>query len=392
MKILFLSSRIPFPPDRGDKVRTLFFLRNLANLGELCLVSLVDPKADAQAMLEMKKEFPDSHFVPHSRWRALWNMLRNIFTRYPFQVAYYHNPRLFSLLKELSIKHDFNLIYCHLIRMVPYARLFRHDRIVLDYTDCISLEYSRSLEHLSLARRLFFRIEAKRTMEYELRVANLFAENWVISPVDIQVLGLKAHHRSIVMPNQVRIPEEIPEMAFHKRLIFTGNMSVAHNVVAAINLCKKVMPALIRKYPDLELYIVGANPNPDILALDGENNTHVLGFVEDLYAELFQADIFVAPMYFSAGIQNKALEAMACGLPVVSTSNVAQSLDAQDEVDMMVADDNNEFVHKIGHLIENPEARDQIGRAGRALVLSKYSREAVTKLLHERVRNITNLH
>lgn len=390
MKILFLSSRIPFPPDRGDKVRTLFFLRSLANLGELCLVSLVDPKADAQAMQEMKKEFTDSHFVPHSRWRALLNMIRNIFNRYPFQVAYYYNPRLFGLLKELSIQRDFSFIYCHLIRMVPYARLFSHDRVVLDYTDCISLEYSRSLEHLSFARRLFFRIEAKRTMDYELRVANLFRENWVISPVDIQVLGLKAHHRSIVMPNQVRIPEQIPEMAFHNRLIFTGNMSVAHNVVAAVNLSKKIMPALLRKYPSLKLYIVGADPNPDILALDGENNTRVLGFVEDLYAELLKADIFVAPMYFSAGIQNKALEAMACGLPVVSTSNVAQSLDAQDEVDMMVADDNSEFVHKIEHLLENPEARDQIGRAGRALVLSKYAREAVIKLLNERVKQITN--
>lgn len=392
MKILFLSSRIPFPPDRGDKVRTLFFLRSLADLGELCLVSLVDPKADAHAMQEMKKEFPDSHFVPHSRWRALGNLIRNVFNRFPFQVAYYHNPRLFGLLKELSIQRDFSFIYCHLIRMVPYARLFRHDRVVLDYTDCISLEYSRSLEHLSRGRRLFFHIEAKRTMEYELRVANLFAENWVISPVDIQVLGLKAHHRSFVMPNQVRIPTEIPEPAFHNRLIFTGNMSVAHNVVAALNLNKKIMPALLRKYPALELYIVGADPNPEVQALDGENNTRVLGFVADLYAELFQADIFVAPMYFSAGIQNKALEAMACGLPVISTSNVAESLDAHDEVELMVADDNNEFVHKAEMLLENAEMRSQIGRAGRSLVLCKYSREAVIKLLHERVDRILNLH
>ncbi|HOH60068.1 MAG TPA: glycosyltransferase, partial [Candidatus Cloacimonadota bacterium] len=220
--------------------------------------------------------------------------------------------------------------------------------------------------------------------------ANLFAENWVISPVDISMLGLQAHHRSIVLPNQVIIPESLPQKQFHGRLIFTGNMSVAHNVVAAQNLCYKIMPALLRDYPTLELLIVGANPSKEVLALDKVNGTRVLGFVDDLYSELMAADIFVAPMYFSAGIQNKALEAMACGLPVVTTSNVAKSLDAHDEVELMIADDNLGFVKKTTHLIQNAEARDQIGRAGRSLILKKYSPAAVSDLIRERLNRITN--
>jgi glycosyltransferase involved in cell wall biosynthesis len=385
-----LSSRIPYPPDRGDKVRTLFFLRQFATMGEVCLVSLVDPIQDRDSIQTMKSEFPDSHFIPHCRFTALKNMVRNLFARLPFQVAYYQNPRLTKLLKGFANQRSFDLVYCHLIRMVPYASLFPHRQVILDYTDCISLEYSRSLQHLDTLRRIFFASEAKRTAEYELKVANLFAENWVISPIDINVLGLQDHHLSIVLPNQVRIPETLPEMAYSGRLIFTGNMSVAHNVLAAQNLSKKIMPALLRTFPKLELHIVGAEPSPEVQSLDGVHNTRVLGFVEDLYAQLFAADIFVAPMYFSAGIQNKALEAMACGLPVVTTSNVAMSLDAHDEVELMVADDNLGFVKKITELIQNSEARDQIGRAGRSLVLSKYSREAVSELIRQRVKNIVH--
>lgn len=388
MRILFISSRIPYPPDRGDKVRTLYLLRQLASLGEVCLVCLVDPVADKEAIKVMRQEFPDSHFIPHGKLRAVNNLIRNVFSTLPFQVAYYQNPQLFKVLKGLAAKDSFDLVYCHLIRMVPYASLFAHNRVILDYTDCISLEYSRSLQHLSTMRRIFFTSEAKRTAAYELHVANLFAENWVISPIDINVLGLQAHHRSIVMPNQVRIPEPAAPSGFKNRLIFSGNMSVAHNVVAAQNLCRKIMPALLRDYPDLHLNIVGANPSSEVKALHQVNSTHVLGFVEDLYSELFAADIFVAPMYFSAGIQNKALEAMACGLPVVTTSNVAQSLDAHDEVELMIADDNLGFVKKISQLIESPESSLQIGRAGRSLVLSKYSHEAVSKLIRQRVEHI----
>ena len=388
MKILFLSSRIPFPPDRGDKVRTLYFLRQFVSLGEVSLASLVNPAQDQAAIKQMKSEIPHTIFVKHSKFRALWNMLKNLFTKLPFQTAFYHNPALHKELKQLSQEQDFDIVYCHLIRMVPYARYFKPQSVILDYTDCISLEYKRSLQHLGFARRIFFNMESKRTAAYELSVANLFAENWVISPVDLSQMGLNSHQRSVILPNQVFIPAQTCDPKYKGRLIFTGNMSVPHNVVAAQNIANKIMPALLRKYPQLELYLVGANPSAEIKALDGVNNTRVLGFVKDLYGELCEADIFVAPMYFSAGIQNKALEAMACALPVITTSNVAKSLDAHDEVELMVADDNSEFVTKTMQLIESEETRDQIGRAGRSLVHSKYSQDAISKLFNMRVQGV----
>lgn len=388
MKILFLSSRIPYPPDRGDKVRTLFFLRELNKLGELTLVSLVDKSIDSEAMSVLEKEIPHTYFIEHTKQRALKNMAFNILSKTPFQVAYYKNKNLMRKLQELKKDNHYDLVYTHLIRMVPYAKIFSDSQVILDYTDCISLEYKRSLEHISGIRKLFFHVESERTAQYELDTANLFAENWVISPVDISTMGLKDHKRSIIMPNQVFIPEKIADSKLKNRLIFTGNMSVPHNIVAAENVAKKIMPALIRDHPDLQFYIVGANPKPEVQALHGQNNTHVLGFVDDLYEELFKSDIFVAPLYFSAGIQNKALEAMACGIPVVTTPNVVESLKADDEVDIMSAADNNAFVEKIKTLLDHEETRAQIGKSGRALIAKTYSREAVTELIAERVSKL----
>lgn len=391
MKILFLTSRIPYPPDRGDRVRTLFLLRQLASFGELTLVSLVNSHTDKQAMKVMLEEVPKARFVEHSRFRAVWNLLRNAFRKLPFKVAYYKNPKFRNLLVNLLAEPEYDLVYCHLIWMVPYADLARGSKVILDYTDCISLEYARRLEHLKGAAKLFYTLEAKRTSNYEIQVADHFSENWVISPVDIVHLGLKNHHRSVLMPNQVIIPDQLEEHGFAWRLIFSGNMSVAHNIMAAQNICKKIMPALIKKYPLLQFVIVGAEPAAEIMALDKLNHTTVLGFAKDLYSELMASDIFIAPMYFSAGIQNKILEAMACGLPVITTPNVASSLDAVDEVELLVASDNYAFVQRVEQLIENPETRAQIGKSGQALVRKQYSHEAVTKLIAERINHIMSL-
>ncbi len=391
MKILFLTSQIPYPPDRGDKVRTLSFLRQLATYGELTLVSLVDIRTDKEAMKVMLREIPQARFVEHGKIRVLWNMLSNIFRKLPFQVAYYQNPKYKNLLTNLLAGQNYDLVYCHLIHMVPYADLARSSKVILDYTDCISLEYTRRLEHLKGLPKLFYAMETKRTSDYEIQVADHFSENWVISPVDIAHLGLKNHHRSVLMPNQVRIPDELVEHEFAWRLIFTGNMSVPHNIMAAQNVSQKIMPALIKKYPLLRFVIVGADPSAEVKALDNVNQTTVLGYVEDLYHELMISDIFIAPMYFSAGIQNKALEAMACGLPVITTPNVASSLDANDEVELLVAEDNYAFVQKVEQLIENQETLAQIGKSGQALVRKKYSTEAVTKLIAERIHHIMKL-
>ncbi len=390
MKLLFLSPRIPYPPDRGDKVRSLFILKTLAARGELTLVCFVEPKSDQAAISYIKSNFPDVHCIPHSSVQGVMNLILNILSKTPFQVAYYRNKRMQRVLDTLFATKQFDLVYTHMIRMIPYVQKHYEAKVIIDYCDCVSLEYKRSIKHRQGIGKLFFSIEAQRTERYELAMKDVFDENWMISPVDLKALKMEHNPNSIVLPNMVQIPDSQPVLEFQERIIFTGNMSVAHNISAATIVSKEIMPLLLTEYPRLKFYIVGAAPVPQVQALNNMNNTVVLGFVPDLYKELQKSDVFIAPLHFSAGIQNKILEAMACSIPVLSTANVAESLDCTDGKELLCAVSATDFAQKTLVLLRDGSLRSQIGKNGYEFVKQRFSSEAITSLINQRIDLLLN--
>jgi hypothetical protein len=225
-----------------------------------------------------------------------------------------------------------------------------------------------------------------RTEHYEQNMKHVFHENWVISPVDIKALHMEDCSHCIVVPNMVLVPDSQPLAGTQWRIVFTGNMSVAHNISAAKTISIDIMPLLLSEYPQLKFYIIGASPAPQIMALNGINNTYVLGFVPDLTAELQKSDVFIAPLHFSAGIQNKVLEAMACAIPVISTPNVAESLDCSDNNQLLIAASNIEFAQKTKELLKNESLRRQIGRNGQDYVQKHFGVNTITELIRHRIK------
>jgi polysaccharide biosynthesis protein PslH len=388
LNILFLSSRIPYPPDRGDKVRLQYVLQALKDIGSVTIACFVDPATDTDSMQELGKQFPDVHYVKHSKIHGLFNLFLALLRKIPFQVAFYTNANMQKTLNSLCRQKNFDVIYTHLIRMVPYALPLDKKRVILDYTDCISLEYKRSLKHRSFLSRIFFTLETKRTARYEQAVKSEFAENWVISPVDLKTMQMQSDPRCILIPNMVSVPDAIPQYSLKHSLVFSGNMSVPHNVTAANIACENIMPAILRHYPKIVLNIIGASPLPSILALAGKNNTQIRGFVPDLYQELQHSDIFLAPLYYCAGVQNKVLEAMACGIPVVTTTNVIQALGCEVGVEIIAADTDKQFVQKCLNLLANEGIRQDVGMAGRAFVSRHFSVSSVRELIKSRFYKI----
>ncbi len=385
MNIIFLTSRIPFPPNRGDKVRTFFFLKELASFHKIYLVTLIENDQEKNYQTELSKFCQEIHFIKHSKFRGYFNLIKAIFSFKPYQVMYYQNNKLRALLKEVVSTAEIDLIYTHLIRMGPYSKSLPVKKI-LDYTDAISMEYKRSLPYRKgIIQKLFFQIESKRTEKYEKSITDSFDEAWFISKEDIEYLGLSKNKKVTQVPNPVVISEIKQDYSRKNRILFVGNLSVSHNIEAIMYMKEEIMPELYELDRNITFEIVGADATDQIKALDTVRNIKFSGFVEDLYKTLIESDIFIAPMFFSAGVQNKVLEAMAVGLPVITTANVARSIGAEHLMNIIVADTKEEFLEQIIMLLKAENLRRKIGQNGYHLIKNSFSKKLIGKIIKQRI-------
>ena len=372
MNILFLTSRLPYPPNRGDKVRTFILLKEFSKIYKITLFSLIESPQEAMHKDELLKYCDEVILVYKPKLQHLIKFSLGFFNSLPFQVNYYKFPQIEKMIKQLIKTHGIEIIYTHLIRMAPAVQNLECYKI-LDYTDAISMEYERSLQHRNnILVRTFFSLESKRTRKYEQSIISKFNEAWFISQEDINHLELHNNHKIKVVPNPVKIGITRNDYILKNRIVFVGNMSVSHNISAVQFIAKQIMPRLLKIF-SIEFFIIGAQPSKEVIELNGINNTKVIGYVDDLFSELSLADIFVAPMFYSAGVQNKVLEAMTVGLPVVTTGNVARSIMAESNKQLLTAESTSEYIKCISLLLKNEILRKNIGTAGKNHILNHFS-------------------
>jgi sugar transferase (PEP-CTERM/EpsH1 system associated) len=389
MRILCLTSRLPYPPNRGDRLRAFHFIEHLSREHELSLVSFVAGEAERDHVAALETYCEAVHVVSMSPTRSAVSVASNLWRPDPLQVLYYRSGAMQSLIAEVTSRTAFDAAYVHLFRMAPYVEHLTGMYRIVDLTDVISKEISLSLPYRGLASRLLYRMEKPRIARYERWVAQTFEESWLISEADRKLLAAACPRANIrVVPNGVDLDWFHPtgQVREPNSLIFVGHMGVFHNIDAAIHLVTDVLPLVREQIPDCRLKIVGADPDPQIRRLDHDPSVTVTGFVPDLNEELNQAAVFVAPLRFAAGVQNKVLEAMAAGTPVVTTSLINEGLGAQADHELLVADDAVSTAEQIVLLLQDRERREQIGQAGRQFVVRNYRWTHVV----ERVRGIEN--
>jgi glycosyltransferase involved in cell wall biosynthesis len=216
---------------------------------------------------------------------------------------------------------------------------------------------------------------------YERDVVRRFDETWLISEAERQrLLDGRVDSSIHVMPNGVDPLEFRPLglSAGKPTLVFVGHMGVFHNIDAAEYLVHDILPRVRQSVPNVALNLVGAEPVAQIQRLGKTPGVRVLGHVPDLNAELNRATVFVAPIRFAAGVQNKVLEAMAAGLPVVATTTVNAGLQAEAGRHLVLADDAEQIAAAVTALLRDADKRRQLGRGGREFVLHRFRWEAVS--------------
>jgi sugar transferase (PEP-CTERM/EpsH1 system associated) len=384
MRLLFLTSRLPYPPDRGDKRRTNQFLKLFSGEHSVTLVSFFAEERERLLAEELRPYCEAMHLIHLPLRRSVLNVALNFWRDLPLQALYYRSPQMERVLSDLLSQQTFDLAYVHLFRMAPYLigeqQLYR----ILDLTDLISYELRLSIPYQSTIWRSIYRIEEPRIARFEQRIASKFDEVWFISRRDRDLFQVSEDETKLQV-----IPSFTEDNLFNLKvaasdapnLVFVGNMDVMHNIDAARYLVSEIMPHILSRFPECRLLIAASGEGKEVRKMSGLPGVRVLDYAEDLRTVFENSMVAVAPLRFSAGIQFKIIEPMAAGLPVVASTNATAGLGATPGQDLLVADDAEDFAWKVILLLSDESLRRRIAGAGREFVQTNFSsRTAVHRL------------
>lgn len=420
MKILFLAHRIPFPPDKGDKIRSFQVLHYLSARHEVHLVCLIDNKRDLRAAEELRRTLPRLVYEELQPVAQRVRMLKALWQNKPLTVSYFYLPRLQQQLDALVARERFDALFVYSSTMAEYVRACEIPLRVMDFCDLDSQKFKQYAEVTSPPFSWLYRFEGNRLARYEREAAQHFEHVLFINPqerflfennhggkntalmsngVDLKYYQETFSHNSPLEggvahdQHNSKHPPLTPlkgRITTRPYLAFTGAMDYLPNIDAAHWFAQKIFPLLRASMPHLEFYIIGGNPARKIRKLhEPQHGIHVTGYLPDLRPLLKGASVFVAPMRIARGMQTKILEAMACGVPVVTSAPAAHGIGARNEEEVLIADSAADYARQTLRLLHNDEERERLRQRAFAFLRKNFVWEknlSVLESLLERVR------
>jgi len=327
LKILFLSQRVPEPPNRGDKMRSCHLMRRLATRHEVhvgCLLDEESERADAEVVGEWAASVTSRLRRPAEG--ALRGAACAVSGR-PISAGWFRSAALARDLAALRARHDFDVAVAFCSSMAPYLQHFTGPRVI-DFVDVDSEKWRQYAERGSFPRSAIYGLEHRLLRTYERRLLAEFDRGVVISEAERDLLGTFADvSRVDVVASGVDVkglarPE--PRLS-GTELVFVGSLDYFPNAEGICWFADAVWPAIRVRVPGATLRIVGRRPGPEVRALAARPGVTVVGEVDDVRPELWRASVAVVPLRIAQGLQNKVLEAMAAGVPVVSSPSAVRA-------------------------------------------------------------------
>ncbi len=387
MKILFLTSRFPYPLEKGDKLRAFYQIVELSKKHEVTLASVSDVEV-LQEYLDALKPFCKRILVHSiSKGKRFQNLARAFFNGHPFQVEYFFSKVFKKKIDTIISEDKPDIIFCQLVRMAEYVRYVNGIPKTLDYQDAFSKGYERQAQRENIFRRIPVLMEWKRMLKYEGKIFNDFQTKIIISEQDRELIHHPDRNKIEVVPNGVDLHYYQPMQQEKKYdLIFSGNMNYPPNIESAIYIAEKIMPLLKKQKPDTKLVIAGASPAKEVLKLESDS-VHVTGWVDDIRELFAQSRILLAPMLISIGLQNKILQAMAMKIPCIVSSQANNAIHAPMDDCLLIANKPEEYVEKILLLLNDQTLYNKIADNAFEFVRTNFDWGAMNEKL-ERVMGL----
>lgn len=374
-------SRFPFPLEKGDKLRAFYQIKELSKQYKITLFAITENQVSSSDYTELAELCEKIHVYQLSRFEMIFQLANCVFNANPFQVGYFmSNKAKRAITRELhEMKPDH--IYCQLIRATEYVKDYHYCSKTLDYMDAFSAGVERRIDKVPFYKKWIFKSEAARLKRYERKIFDYFEHKTIISEQDRELILHPNRKEIICIPNGIDASflNYTGEKALHD-LVFIGNMSYPPNVEAV-----DYISDLLKSLPESTCLIAGANPNPTVKKICAQNSQmEMRGWVKDIRNAYCEGKIFVAPMMIGTGMQNKLLEAMALGIPCITTSLANNAIKAEHMNSIIVADSKEAFIRSIHLLLNNTDLYQLISGNAKAFVEHSYSWEESTRHLIER--------
>ena len=383
--ILYLVHRLPYPPNKGDKVRSYHLLRHLAARHRVYLGTFVDDEDDWQHVAHLQTLCAEVHALNlHPMWARIFS-LRGLLGGEALSLPYYRSRAMQSWVCGLSRRVPLDASVVFSSTMAQYAMALDPVPMLVDFVDVDSAKWADYAEAHAWPMSWLYRREGRELLAFEQSVARHARSSFFVTENELALFrrlspALEASVEALCngvdadffAPDPARVspfaPGQIP-------LVFTGAMDYWPNVDAVTWFAAEVLPRLRDEFPQLHFHIVGRAPTQAVQRLAGKG-VSVTGTVPDVRPYLQHAAAVVAPLRLARGIQNKVLEAMAMARPVVAARTCAEVIEARDGVELMAAETVPEYVKHLGDLLRDPQSCERMGAAGRDCVLARYSWDA----------------
>ena len=384
MKVLMLTTRIPYPPISGAKIVIFNTIKYLAQKGIDITLLAIDSEYTSN-FAELTK-YCKIRIVTFNTKTKISGLILNIFSRLPYTISKYINKKVIKTLDQILINGKFNIVHIEQLHMTYYGKYLKEKYNLPVIYRAHNLESEIIRRYMKNYRNLFIKaylyIQWKKMLSYEITMCKNLDVCVMITKEDKQKISTFNHN---INAKYIEPGIEIPYLEQPKLkkstyiILFVGSMSWLPNIEGILWFVNKIYPIVIRNIKNVELVIVGANPTSKIRALNKYRNITVTGFVDNIKRYYQEADVFIVPLKTGSGIRIKILEALSMKTPIVSTTIGAEGIGLTNGVNIMIADDEKNFTESIIKLLKNFEYSKKLSSAGLEFVTKEYSWENRTK-------------